>query len=141
VIPRIGTKQLTNLTALDLQGLYSDLANAGRSARSIHHTHLVLHRAFGQAVKWNLLARNPCDGATASRPQRAEMKVLTPEQVRAFLGAAVVHPAHTLYTLAITSGMRARELLGLQWSDVDLGFRDPQNHQVPPSDPALPARH
>jgi integrase len=120
VVPRIGTKQLTKLTALDLQALYTDLSDAGLSPRSVHHTHRVLHRAFGQAVKWNLLARNPCDGATAPRPQRAEMKVLTPEQVRAFLSATAKHPAHALYTLAITTGMRVGELLGLQWGDVDL---------------------
>ena len=85
VAPRIGKKQLTKLTPLDLQSLYTELADAGLSARSIGHTHRVLHRALGQAVKWNMLARNPCDGATAPRTQRTEMKVLTPEQVRAFL--------------------------------------------------------
>jgi integrase len=120
VAPRIGRKQLAKLTPLDLQSLYSELADAGLSARSIGHTHRVLHRALDQAVKWNILARNPCHGTTAPRPQRAEMKVLTPEQVRAFLAATVDHPAHALYTLAVTSGMRVGELLGLQWGDVDL---------------------
>ena len=65
VVPRIGSKQLPKLTALDLQALYTELTDAGLSTRSVGHTHRVLHRAFGQAVKWNLLARNPCDGATA----------------------------------------------------------------------------
>src|SRR5215208_5604897 len=120
VVPRIGTKQLPKLTALDLQALYTELADAGLSPRSTGHTHRCLHRAFAQAVKWNLLPRNPCDGATAPRTPRAEMNVLTPEQVRAFLSATVDHPAHALYTLAVTSGMRAGELLGLQWGDVDL---------------------
>ena len=120
VAPRIGRKQLAKLTPLDLQALYTELAEAGLSARSIGHTHRVLHRAFDQAVKWNILARNPCHGTTAPRPQRTEMKVLTPEQVRAFLAATVDHPAHALYTLAVTSGMRAGELLGLQWGDIDL---------------------
>lgn len=120
VVPHIGTKQLPKLTALDLQTLYTTLADAGLSTRSIGNTHRVLHGAFGQAVKWNLLARNPCEGAKAPRPQRTEMNVLTPEQVRTFLNATVNHPAHALYTLAVTSGMRAGELLGLQWGDVDL---------------------
>lgn len=123
VAPRIGKKQLAKLTPLDLQSLYTDLADLGLSARSIGNTHRVLHRALGQAVKWNLLGRNPCDGATAPRPQRTEMKVLSPEQVRAFLSATAEHPAHALYSLAVTSGMRAGELLGLQWGDVDLDAR------------------
>jgi hypothetical protein len=46
VVPRIGTRQLAKLTPLDLQALYSELAASGLPARSVHHTHRVLHRAF-----------------------------------------------------------------------------------------------
>jgi integrase len=120
VAPRIGRKLLVKLTALDLQGLYADLSASGLSARSVGHTHRCLHRAFEQAVKWGMLGRNPCHGATAPRPQHTEMKVLTPAQANAFLAATVDHPAHALYSLAITTGMRAGELLGLQWGDLDL---------------------
>jgi integrase len=120
VVPRIGKRQLAKLTALDLQSLYTELAESGLSARSVHHTHRVLHQAFGQAVRWNMIPRNPCDGATAPRATRTEMKVLTPEQAKTFLNATADHPAHALYTLAITTGMRAGELLGLQWADIDL---------------------
>jgi integrase len=120
VVPRIGTKKLAKLTALDLQALYTDLAAAGLSPRSVQHTHRVLHRALAQAVRWRLIPRNPCDGATAPKATRTEMKVLFPEQARAFLVATAEHPAHALYVLAITTGMRAGELLGLQWGDVNL---------------------
>src|SRR5829696_2801584 len=120
VVPRIGRKQLSNLTPLDLQGLYADLACDGLSARSVHHTHRVLHRAFVQAIRWGLLARNPCDGVTAPKATRAEMRVLTPEQVNTFLAATREHPAHALYALAVTTGMRQGELLGLRWQDVEL---------------------
>jgi integrase len=120
VVPRLGNKQLAKLTALDLQGLYTDLAASGLSARSVHHTHRVLHRAFVQAMRWNLIARNPCDGAQGPRATRAEMKVWTPQQTDAFLISTREHPAHALYILALTTGMRQGELLGLRWQDVDL---------------------
>jgi integrase len=120
VVPRIGKKPLAKVTALDCQHLYSRLAEAGLSARSIVHTHRVLHRAFEQAIKWNLIQRNPADGATAPRAQRSEMRVLTPREVNVFLAATIEHPAHALYVLAITTGMRAGEVLGLKWADVDL---------------------
>lgn len=121
VAPRMGRKQLAKLTALDLQSLYTELAESGLSARSVHHTHRVLHRAFVQAVRWNLIVRNPCDGAQGPRATRSEMKVWTPEQADAFLIATRQHPAHALYMLALTTGMRQGELLGLKWADVDLG--------------------
>lgn len=120
VVPHLGKRLLTKLTPLDVQELYTKLADAGLSARSVHHTHRVLHNAFGQAVKWSLIPRNPCAGATAPRATRSEMKVLAPEQARAFLAATADHPAHALYVLATTTGMRVGELLGLQWGDIDL---------------------
>lgn len=120
VVPRIGRKPLTKLTALDLQGLYADLAGAGLANRSIHHTHRVLHRAFGQAVRWNLIARNPCDGVTPPRPERPELRVLTQAQAAAFLVATRAHRMHALYVLAVSTGMRQGELLGLRWDDLHL---------------------
>lgn len=120
IVPRMGKKDLAKVTPLDLQALYTDLQQSGLSNRSVHHTHRVLHRAFVQAVRWGLLARNPCDGVTPPTPSRHEMRVLSTEQAAAFLDATRDHPAHALYVLAVTTGMRQGELLGLAWDDVDL---------------------
>ena len=102
------------VTPLDLQALYAALQDAGLSNRSVHHTHRALHRAFTQAVQWGLLFRNPCDGVTPPQPKRTEMQVLSQEQVAIFVDATVDHPAHALYVLAVTTGMRQGELLGLR---------------------------
>jgi integrase len=48
------------------------------------------------------------------------MKVLTPEQARRFLEAAKGTRFEALFILAVTSGMRQGELLGLRWQDIDL---------------------
>ncbi len=48
------------------------------------------------------------------------MRVLTPEQVNVLLTAACEDRFHALYVLAVTTGLRQGELLGLQWGDVDL---------------------
>lgn len=120
VIPRIGARQLTRLTPLDLQTLYTDLQEAGLSSRSVQHTHRVLHRALTQAVRWNMTLRNPCDGVTPPQAIRKELCILNQEQVTTMLDATRDHPWHALYALAVTTGMRLGELLGLRWSDVDL---------------------
>jgi len=120
ILPRIGRLTLSKVTALDLQALYADLQQSGLSSRSVHHTHRVLHRAFGQAVRWDLIPRNPCDGVTPPKPKRSEMRIWSREQVGAFLDATRAHPAHALYVLAVTTGMRQGELLGLRWEDVNL---------------------
>jgi integrase len=66
-----------------------------------------------------MIPRNPCDGATAPQPHRNEMRVLTGEQAGALLTGTRDHPSHALYVLAVTTGMRQGELLGLRWQDVD----------------------
>lgn len=122
VKPRIGTRLLANVKGDDLEALYgalADKADGKLSERSVHHTHRVLHQAFAYAVRRRRIPRNPCDDAKPPKVDRKEMKVLTPEQARAFLAATAEHPAHALYVLAITTGMRAGELLGLQWADID----------------------
>ena len=48
------------------------------------------------------------------------MKVWTPEEADAFLLATREHRMHALYVLALTTGMRQGELLGLKWADIDL---------------------
>ena len=54
---------------------------------------------------------------------RYEVRPLTPEQVRALLAAAQGDRMEALYVLAVTTGMRRGELLGLRWADVDLAGR------------------
>jgi integrase len=51
------------------------------------------------------------------------MTCWTPEQVDAFLISTREHPMHALYVLALTTGMRQGELLGLKWQDIELNTR------------------
>lgn len=119
IAPRIGGKRLAKLTALDLQSLYTELSEAGLSPRSVHHVHRVVHRAFVQAIRWSLIPRNPCDGATSPKAPRAELTTWNPEEADAFLLATREHRMHALYVMALTTGMRQGELLGLKWADID----------------------
>lgn len=57
---------------------------------------------------------------TASRQTRKEIQALSPEQARAFLKTASGGRLEALYLLAIHTGLRQSELLGLKWEDVDL---------------------
>src|SRR5436305_136574 len=50
---------------------------------------------------------------------RAELTIWNPQEADAFLVATWEHPFHALYVLALTTGMRQGELLGLRWGDVD----------------------
>lgn len=103
----------------DVQRLYADRLNYGLSGTSVRHLHSTLHTAFDDAVKWGLVARNVCDAVKAPARDRTEMQTWNPHQASAFLAAAVGDDLEALWRLAITTGMRRGELLGLKWADVD----------------------
>jgi len=121
VLPRLGKVRLSKLTAQQIQGLYTFLlTERSLSERSVQYTHRVLHTALKQAVRWNLIARNPVDGAEAPRPRRPELHTLSPDEVRQLLAFVEGTPRFALYALAVTTGLRRGELLGLRWDDIDL---------------------
>jgi integrase len=113
----IGDVQLRRLTPQHLAQLYAEL---DLSSTSIAHLHSVLRGALGQALRWNLIARNPVAAVQPPRARRREMTVLAPAEIRALLEAVRGDEHEALYVLAVTAGLRQGELLGLRWRDVDL---------------------
>jgi integrase len=120
--PVFGKATLEKITPQQLQRLYADLAKSGAGQGTVLQVHAVLHRAFKQALLWNLIPRNPADAVARPKQRRQEMTTLSPEQVRKFLEAATGDRLEALYVLAITTGMRQGELLGLRWKDIDLSL-------------------
>ncbi len=120
VKPSIGRVKLKNVTALHLQGLYRDRLDSGLSGSTVQKIHHVLHKALGQAVRWSLIPRNAADDVKAPTPSTKEMHPLSAHEARKLLEAARGDRLEALYVLAIHTGMRRGELLGLKWKDVDL---------------------
>lgn len=120
VLPSLGKKRLQRLSAQDLAGLYSRLLDGGLSPSSVGVVHRVIHRALTQAERWDLVGRNVADLVDPPRAPHREMQALTAEQCGRFLAAASKERLYALYALALGTGMRQSELLGLRWLDVDL---------------------
>jgi integrase len=120
LVSTIGKVKLDRLTALQVQAIYGQKLDGGLSPRSVEIIHATLHKALKQAVAWTLIPRNVSESATPPRATRREIAHLSQEQTRALLEAAKDDRLEALYVLAVTTGMRQGELLGLQWKDVDL---------------------
>lgn len=115
----LGQKRLDNLQPLDIQKVYGEMLERGLSARIIRHTHSALHNALKQAVKWNLLQRNPAGLVELPKVPHTERRVLMPDEALSFLEAANEKPHGLIFEFALLSGMRPEEFLALQWADLD----------------------
>src|SRR5439155_16658647 len=118
IIPELGHHQLRQLTPQHIAAFYAGLS--GRlSPSSVQLLHAAFHGALRQAVRWELIARNPADAVDLPRRAATSMRALSPDEARRFLVAAAADPLEPLWVLAIATGMRQGELLGLRWRDVD----------------------
>src|SRR5262249_2966572 len=124
VTPFIGHLRLGALTAQHLQALYSErMEEGGLSSTTVNHIHGRLHKAFADAERLGLVMRNIVERADPPRIAESEIHPLSREQARVFLNVAASDRLYGLYALALASGMRQSELLGLRWADVDLAAR------------------
>jgi len=117
---QIGGVALSKLTPAHVQALYGAMERAKRSPRLRQMAHAVLHKALGQALKWNLVFRNVCDAVDKPRVARKAIQVLDIDQIRKFLKTTASDRLHALYVLAVSTGLRQGEILGLHWQDIDL---------------------
>lgn len=129
VVPRMGSLELAKVNAATLQRFYAELLESGRkdgkgglSGRTVLHVHRVLHEAFGHAVKWQVLARNPCE--VVDTPKAEKKRIKPPDAAAVVLLLETVQAkAPTLYGIilaAVCTGLRRAEILALRWCDVDL---------------------
>jgi integrase len=117
--PAIGTRILASLSPLEIQSAYQIMIDRKLSARTVRYAHAVLRAAIRQAIRWHLLLSDPTQGVQLPSPQCREMSVLTTEQARSFLRAAVHSTKGCLFAVALTTGMRPSEYLALCWRDID----------------------
>ena len=123
--PTLGRKKLRDLTRTEVRALY---AAKGRelSSRSVDYIHVTLQKALSQAMRDDLIPRNVAAGERPrSSRKREEIKALSSVQVRALLTAASEAGTRNeaLYIVAVHTGLRQGELLGLKWADADLAGR------------------
>jgi integrase len=118
--PILGTVPLAKLETLHVEGLYGDMERQGATAWTRRAAGVVLSIALRHAVtKLKLLRNNPAADVAKPRPAEKEVQFLTEVQVKRFLRFARGTRLYPLFALAVGSGARQGELLGLAWGDVD----------------------
>jgi integrase len=117
--PSLGQKFLVAVKPLEIQTTYQQMTERGLSAVTVQGAHWVLNAAFRQAAQWEMIVEPPTKGLNLPRIRRREMQVLSVEQAKVFLKFALPTLYGTLFSVAITTGMRPSEYIGLKWQDID----------------------
>jgi integrase len=125
--PLLGGLALTKLQPAHISQAYAKALASGRrdgrgglSARTVTHMHRILREALQQAVRWQLLARNPADACRPPKVERKRMQVLDASATAAMIEAARPYSIFMPILLAVTTGMRRGEIAALRWKSVDL---------------------
>jgi integrase len=103
-----------------IQAFYMEKLKGGLKSSTVALIHAVLHKALENAVKWNLVSRNVASLVSVPHSDPHEVRALTSDEARRLIEAAQGHWLEPLLILALTTGMRRGELLGLRWSDIDV---------------------
>jgi len=118
IIPALGRIKLQQLTPLVINQFYTKLRK-DYSSEYVKNIHATLRRALRQAYVWDLLPANIMDKVKTPKVERKEMQFWTMDECLHFLQVAEGHRHYIVYALAIHTGMRRGEVLGLRWRDID----------------------
>jgi integrase len=121
IVPALGHLKLRNLTPDIVQDFYDSKITAGSKPSSVRYIHAVLHNALEHAHKRNLVPLNAASKVDPPKVRPPEIHPLDAEQAKTLLEAAQGERLEALYVVAVSAGLRIGELLGLKWTDVDLG--------------------
>jgi integrase len=120
IAPTLGQVKLKALRKAHIDRLYREMLDAGLSPSTVRRVHAVLHKAFEEAVKGDLIPRNPAAHANKPKAKQEEIEPLDASQAAAFLEAARGDRFEALYVLCLMCGLRQGEALALRWQDLDL---------------------
>ena len=123
IILHLGATKLQKLKPEHLQQWHGVLLAGGLSARTVGHAHQVLRLMLQCAVKNGTLARNVAAVHAPPKVEEDEIEILSADQIADVLAKLEGHTLYPIVSLALATGMRRGELLGLQWDDINLDAR------------------
>ena len=130
--PKIGDLAVSKVTTRVIEEYYNGLKTTPAATRNgqkdrgmvtphtIHEIHKVLRCAFNQAVKWELIDKNPAVNASRPKVQHKQREIWTPENVLHAIKACDDTKLALGLQLAFGCTMRLGEITGLQWDSVDI---------------------
>jgi len=116
----LGDLTLAEITPRHIQNLYNHLQESGSlSGENIQKVHTLINESLEKAAGWDMIIKNPAAVVDRPKAETKEMLYWNEEESHKFLEAAKTDRYYHAFLLALTTGMRQGEILGLSWADVD----------------------
>lgn len=140
ILPYLGNKRLDKIKPLDLDNLYNFLLTKQTNRKdkdgnyktlsptSVHKVHEILSSIFSNALRWDLVPYNPCTKVVQPKYRSTKMTCYDEETSKRLINALLQKAPikyKCLVILAILTGFRRGELVGLHWNDIDF-----KNHKI-----------
>lgn len=129
IIPKLGHLKVADIRPAQIQGFIKDLSNTPKpdgsrqSASSVRRKLACLQSIFRQAVKLQIIKDNPANAKYLSLPHsvKQETEVFTKQEIACILSCLTDEPLDLkcIVHLALASGAREGEIVGLKFSDVN----------------------
>ena len=119
ILEHLGNMQLQKIELYHLQKFISDLQNVGKSPKSLRHYYSILKMCFDDAIMCRHISLNPTRNLKLPSMRRKELNIMTKEEQLVFEGFMKKYRMGTAYIVLVNTGLRAGELSGLTWKDVD----------------------
>lgn len=124
--PFLGSVKLQKLKPAMIQKFYNDALNGKQdnkkaiSPKTVKNLHGIVHKALQQAVEIGYIKLNPAAVCVLPKVQKAKINPMDEQQTKLFIKAIANEPLRRLFLVALFTGMREGEVIGLTWDNVDL---------------------
>jgi len=129
LIPHFAGMKIRTISPEMIEAFRSKLLEQGTGRRTVNKCHTLLSAMLRYALRYRWISYNAAAEVrklradTEHQNRLAEGNILKPAEVRQLLSAADVN-RRPLLLMAVSTGMRQGELLGLQWGDIDWGAKE-----------------
>lgn len=119
VKPQLGKFRLDKLNSLAIDNFYTVLEKQGKSSATIKKIHSIIRASLEYALQYQLIKRNPASVVKPPAVKHKDIVVWDETEVIKFLDFVKDEWDYIVYHLALYTGMRKGEILGLKWKDID----------------------
>lgn len=121
IIPELGEYDINDITTPQIQQIYTKLYHEdGKSSKTIRDLHGIIHRSLKVAQTLGIIRINPADNIVVPRVQQTAIHPLSKDEVQNFISAISFHRFELFYLIALFTGARESEILGITTDCIDL---------------------